>query len=311
MHPQPFEVMNDGKGDTVSLLPITFIIRSSMKERQTEMGKTPSYGGTSKMEVRVFENAQFGQVRTAQGASGEPLFCLADVCKVLGLQTNKVKQRINTRGWNTIPTPTYNQHGSLVMQEMTFIDEPNLYRCIFQSRKKEAEQFQDWVCEEVLPAIRQSGGYIATQQEDTPELIMARALQVAQATIERHQQQLQVAQAVITSQSEQLKEQAPKVEYTDSVLNATNTYTSTQMAKELNLRTAEQLHALLKTWGVMIRQSGQWMLAAKYCSQNYTKTRTHSYTKQDGTQGTNSITVWTERGRWFLHQLMQKKGGVE
>ena len=274
------------------------------------MGKTPSYGGTPKMEVRVFENAQFGQVRTAHSDHGEPLFCLADVCGVLGLQTNKVKHRLNERGWNTIPTPTYNQHGALVMQEMSFIDEPNLYRCIFQSRKKEAEQFQDWVCEEVLPAIRQSGGYLATQQEDTPELIMARALQVAQATIDRHKQQLESAKATIELQSEQLKEQAPKVEYTDSVLNSTNTYTSTQMAKELNLRTAEQLHALLKTWGVMIRQSGQWMLAAKYCGQNYTKTRTHSYTKQDGTQGTNSITVWTERGRWFLHQLFEQKGGV-
>lgn len=280
-----------------------------MKERQTEIGTTLSDGGQN--QVRVFENARFGQIRTAQGASGEPLFCLADVCKVLGLQTNKVKQRINSRGWNTIPAPTYNQYGALVMQEMSFIDEPNLYRCIFQSRKKEAEQFQDWVCEEVLPAIRQSGGYLATQATDTPELIMARALQVAQATIEKHQRQIELAEATIEEQTAQLKEQAPKVEYTDSVLNATNTYTTTQLAKELNLRTAEQLHALLKTWGVMIRQSGQWMLAAKYCGQSYTKTRTHSYTKQDGTQGTNNITVWTERGRWFLHQLMQQKGGVK
>lgn len=278
-----------------------------MKERLSEMGKTPSDGGRN--EVRVFENVRFGQIRTAQGASGEPLFCLADVCKVLGLQTNKVKQRINSRGWNTIPTPTYNQHGALVMQEMNFIDEPNLYRCIFQSRKEEAEQFQDWVCEEVLPAIRQSGGYLAHHSEDTPEMIMARALQVAQSTIERHAKQLEVAKATITHQSEQLKEQAPKVEYTDNVLNSVNTYTSTQMAKELDLRTAEQLHGLLKEWGVMIRQSGQWLLAAKYCGLNYTKTRTHSYTRQDGTQGTNNITVWTERGRWFLHQLMAKKGG--
>lgn len=262
------------------------------------------------MEVRVFESARFGQIRTAHGDHGEPLFCLADVCGVLGLQTNKVKKRLNERGWNTIPTPTYNQHGALVVQEMNFIDEPNLYRCIFQSRKEEAEQFQDWVCEEVLPAIRQTGGYIAAQPEDTPELIMARASMVAQSTIEKSQRQLQAAQAVITHQSEQLKEQAPKVEYTDNVLNAATTYTSTQMAKELDLRTAEQLHALLKSWGIMIRQSGQWMLSAKYCGQSYTKTRTHPYTKQDGTQGTNSITVWTERGRWFLHNLMQQKGGV-
>lgn len=270
----------------------------------TEMGKTPSYGGQN--EVRVFESAKFGQVRTSKTESGDPLFCLVDVCKALGLSNpRKVKTQLSPKGVTISDTPT---NGGV--QQLNFITEANLYRCIFQSRKEEAEQFQDWVCEEVLPAIRQTGGYIATQPEDTPELIMARALQVAQSTIERHQQQLQVAQAVITSQSEQLKEQAPKVEYTDSVLNATNTYTSTQMAKELDLRTAEQLHALLKSWGIMIRQSGQWMLAAKYCGQNYTKTRTHSYTKQDGTQGTNCITVWTERGRWFLHQVFEQKGGV-
>ena len=275
-----------------------------MKERQSEIGKTLSDGGQN--QVRVFENARFGQVRTAQGASGEPLFCLADVCKALeiGGGARNVKSRLKARGVVSINTPT---KGGI--QEMNFIDEPNLYRCIFQSRKEEAEQFQDWVCEEVLPAIRQSGGYLAHHSEDTPEMIMARALQVAQSTIERHAKQLEVAKATITHQSEQLKEQAPKVEYTDNVLNSVNTYTSTQMAKELDLRTAEQLHGLLKEWGVMIRQSGQWLLAAKYCGLNYTKTRTHSYTRQDGTQGTNNITVWTERGRWFLHQIMAKKGG--
>lgn len=271
----------------------------------TEIGTTLSDGGTSQKEVRVFENARFGQIRTAQGASGEPLFCLADVCKALGLSNpRKVKTQLSQKGVTISDTPTKGG-----MQQLNFITEANLYRCIFQSRKEEAELFQDWVCEEVLPAIRQSGGYVATKVEDTPEMIMARALQVAQSTIERHQQQLQAAQATITSQSEQLQAQAPKVEYTDNVLNSVNTYTSTQMAKELDLRTAEQLHKLLKGYGVMIRQSGQWLLAAKYCGQNYTKTRTHSYIRQDGTQGTNNITVWTERGRWFLHQLMAKKGG--
>lgn len=274
-----------------------------MKERQSEMGKTPSDGGRN--EVRVFENARFGQIRTAQGASGEPLFCLADVCKALGLSNpRKVKTQLSPKGVTISDTPT---NGGI--QQLNFITEANLYRCIFQSRKEEAEQFQDWVCEEVLPAIRQSGGYLAHHSEDTPEMIMARALQVAQSTIERHAKQLEAAQATITHQSEQLKEQAPKVEYTDNVLNSVNTYTSTQMAKELDLRTAEQLHGLLKEWGVMIRQSGQWLLAAKYCGLNYTKTRTHSYTRQDGTQGTSNITVWTERGRWFLHQIMAKKGG--
>ncbi len=184
-----------------------------------------------------------------------------------------------------------------------------MYKCIFLSRKKEAEAFQDWVCSDVLPSIRKNGGYMVARVDDTPELIMARALQVAQSTIERHAKQLEAAQATITSQSQPLKEQAPKVEYTDNVLKSVNTYTSTQMAKELDLCTAEQLHGMLKGWGMMIRQSGQWLLAAKYCGQGYTKARTSTYTRSDGSQGTNTITVWTELGRWFLHQLMSKKGG--
>lgn len=312
MHPQPFEVMNDGKGDTVSLLPITFIIRSSMKERQTEMGKTPSYGGTPKMEVRVFENAQFGQVRTAQSDDAKIWFCLTDVAKALDLsQVSRLKSRLKSEGVTTIKgvSKTTNQYNVTTEQlvDMNFIDEPNLYRCIFQSRKAEAEQFQDWVCEEVLPSIRQTGGYLATQKEDTPEMIMARALQVAQSTIEKHQRQLELAEATIEEQTAQLREQAPKVEYVDHVLASVNTYTSTQMAKELNLRHAEHLHALLKDRGVMYRQSGHWFVTAKYSERGYTKTRTHAYVRSDGSQGTNSITVWTESGRLFLHDLLTAK----
>lgn len=163
------------------------------------MGKNPSDGGQN--QVRVFENAQFGQIRTAQGASGEPLFCLADVCKALGLSNpRKVKTQLSPKGVTISDTLT---NGGI--QQLNFITEANLYRCIFQSRKAEAELFQDWVCEEVLPAIRETGGYVATHQEDTPEMIMARALQVAQSTIEKHQQQLEAAQATITLQSQQLK----------------------------------------------------------------------------------------------------------
>lgn len=235
--------------------------------------------------MQTFNSAKFGELRTQQTPDGKIWFCLVDVCKALDLQqASRVKSRLKTDGVTTIKgvSSTTNQHGTKTEQvvNLNFIDEPNLYRCIFQSRKEEAELFQDWVCEEVLPAIRQSGGYLTHHSEDTPEMIMARALQVAQSTIQKHQQQLEAAQATITHQSEQLKEQAPKVEYTDNVLNSVNTYTSTQMAKELDLRTAEQLHGLLKEWGVMIRQSGQWLLAAKYCGLNYTKTRTHSYTRQ-------------------------------
>ena len=63
-------------------------------------------------------------------------------------------------GGDTIETPIKNQFGTVVAQKMIYIDEPNLYRCIFQSRKAEAEQFQNWVFEEVLPSIRRNGAYL-------------------------------------------------------------------------------------------------------------------------------------------------------
>ena len=219
--------------------------------------------------------------------------------KSLGLtHITELRKRLQEKGCSSIAVLTNGGN-----QQMIFIDEPNLYRCIFQSRKVEAELFQNWVFEDILPSIRKTGGYLATSQDDTPELIMARALQVAQATITKHQQQLAQANERIALQDTQLKEQAPKVQYVDEVLQSVNTYTSTQMSKELGLREAEQLHKILKEMGIMFKQSGQWLLTAKYSEKGYTKPRTHQFTRNDGTIGTNTTTVWTEKGRAFLHTI--------
>lgn len=219
--------------------------------------------------------------------------------KSLGLtHITELRKRLQEKGCSSIAVLTNGGN-----QQMIFIDEPNLYRCIFQSRKVEAELFQNWVFEDVLPSIRKTGGYLATSQDDTPELIMARALQVAQATITKHQQQLAQANERIALQDTQLREQASKVQYVDEVLQSVNTYTSTQMSKELGLREAEQLHKILKEMGIMFKQSGQWLLTAKYSEKGYTKPRTHQFTRNDGTIGTNTTTVWTEKGRAFLHTI--------
>ena len=249
--------------------------------------------------VTTFNSAQFGGLRTHQTENGNVWFCLNDVMKSLGLtHITELRKRLQEKGCSSIAVLTNGGN-----QQMIFIDEPNLYRCIFQSRKVEAELFQNWVFEDILPSIRKTGGYLATSQDDTPELIMARALQVAQATITKHQQQLAQANERIALQDTQLKEQAPKVQYVDEVLQSVNTYTSTQMSKELGLREAEQLHKILKEMGIMFKQSGQWLLTAKYSEKGYTKPRTHQFTRNDGTIGTNTTTVWTEKGRAFLHTI--------
>ena len=101
--------------------------------------------------VQIFNNSQFGQMRILTGASGEPLFCLADVCKSLDLKNPRsVKTTLHQSGVHSMDVGVQTgmkSNGTPAIQtvQMNFITEPNLYRCIFQSRKKEAEQFQDWV----------------------------------------------------------------------------------------------------------------------------------------------------------------------
>lgn len=246
----------------------------------------------------------FGQLRTAT-QQDKIFFCLSDVTKALDLQVNKVKNRLKRDGWNTIPTVTLttNQHGKTTEQvnAMTYIDEANLYRCIFQSRKAEAEKFQDWVFEEVLPAIRQNGGYLAQTEADTPETLMARALKVADATLSNYEQRIRQQQERIEAQTQQLQLQAPKVQYADEVLSARGTYTTTQMAKELGLSSAIKLHNLLKAGGDMFKRSEQWFVTAKHAGKDLTAVRTTAYIDHQGKSATRLTTVWTEKGRAWLH----------
>jgi phage antirepressor YoqD-like protein len=133
------------------------------------------------------------------------------------------------------------------------------------------------------------------------------AISVLQKRIDASQQRVQILEGENEHLTKEVKQLAPKAEYTDSVLQSTSTHTMTQVAKELGM-SAYALEKKLHAAGVMFKQSGQWFLYAKYQDKGYTRPRTHCYPKSDGTSGTNTITVWTEAGRAFIHQLM--KGGA-
>lgn len=263
-------------------------------------------------EVRIFENAQFGQVRTA-GTSDEPLFCLADVCKVLELTVQNTKKRLNEKGVYSIYTPT--QGGE---QQLLFVNEQNLYKVIMRSDKPQAEPFQDWVCGEVLPSIRKSGGYIAAQPDETPDVILARALKIADETLKRTQaklseanqtidsqcRQIQMAEGTIEEQQKQIKALAPDAQYTQDVLQSTDTYTLTQVAKDLGFASVYKFTDWAKARNILYYQSRTWLPVSKYSTQRYFATRTHKYIRRDDTIGTDLLTVVTERGRMWLHSLV-------
>ena len=140
------------------------------------------------MEIKIFANPIFGDIRIAVNDKGEPLFCLSDVCKALELANpSQVKTRLDSSNLISVEvtTKSANRHGEFTRTtSMTYIGEANLYRCIFQSKKEEAKAFQNWVFGEVLPQIRRTGGYIPVSAEDDEKTVLAKALGIMKRTLE-------------------------------------------------------------------------------------------------------------------------------
>ena len=252
--------------------------------------------------ITLFENVQFGKVRVAD-VNNEPIFCLTDLCNSLQLtNSRKVKSQLDDDV--TLSYPILDNLGRT--QEATFVTEAGMYTVILRSDSPLAKPMQRWITGEVLPAIRKTGGYMISKEEDTEADIMARALLIAQSTMERQKQRLELLQNENELQKKELKASSHKVEYFDNVLQSTSVYVADQIAKELGI-TAITLNKRLVSMGIIMRRNGQLVPTADYCGKGYTKSRTHVYTKNDGSQGSNCITVWTEKGREFILTLMRKQ----
>lgn len=209
--------------------------------------------------VQTFKSPQFGEIRIT-GSSDAPMFCAADVCKALGYANPRkaVTDHVDDGDVTKRDTPT-----SIGVQTMSFVNESGLYSLIFGSKLQVAKAFKKWVTSEVLPSIRKSGGYIAAKPDESPEVIMARALQIANETIERSKQQLQMLEGENASLQEQNRILAPKAQYTDDVLQSNSTYTLTQIAHDLGMRSVHSLISELTRLRILFKQSGQYQPTAK------------------------------------------------
>lgn len=249
-------------------------------------------------QISVLKQTELcGQQFMVYGTPQEPLFKAQDVAAMLSLtNVSDMMKRVDE------DEATKLNLGSQV-GETWMLTENGLYEVLMQSRKPIAKQFKKGV-KAILKEIRKTGGYIATMQEDTPELIMARALQVAQTTISKHQQMLEQANERIVLQSEQLKQQAPKVKSYDEYISSDGTFSATQIAKEYGWG-AKTLNNKLREMGVQYKQHGQWLLFAKYSGKGYTKSVPHAFTHADGRVDVRMSTVWTAKGREYIHSLLK------
>lgn len=128
-------------------------------------------------ELQIFNNEHFGQIRTAM-INDEPYFMLADVCRVLDIKDNTTaRRRLSEKGVHSMRTLTNGGE-----QQATFINESNMYKLAFTSRKKEAENFTDWVTGEILPTLRKTGTY--SMQKTNPLEALQQIGQSINKTIE-------------------------------------------------------------------------------------------------------------------------------
>lgn len=172
--------------------------------------------------VQLFSNPQFGQIRIVMNEGGEPMFCLADVCKVLDLTPSKVVQRLEKDVLSKYPLVTNGGE-----QVSNFVSEEGLYDAILDSRKPEAKQFRKWVIGEVLPSIRKHGAYMTP---DTLEkAILSPDFIIKLATNLKEEQQ---KRSILEKENATLK---PKAALMDKIIDSGEKIDIGQTAKILGL----------------------------------------------------------------------------
>ena len=256
--------------------------------------------------VQFFSNPQFGNIRTLE-LNNKMWFGATDVATSLGYSNPRVAIVRHCKSNGVVIHDVIDSMGR--NQQMKFINEGNVYRLVASSQLPTADEFESWIFDEVIPSVIHTGGYIATKEDDTADEIMARALIVANATLAKREERIKNLQEENARQGEtinlltnEVKQSAPKIKCYNEYISSEGTYTTTQIAKEYGWG-AETLNKKLKEMGIQYKQNGQWLLTAKYDDKGYTKSIPRTYTRLDGTIGTQMQTVWTSKGREFIHSL--------
>ncbi|PED06958.1 BRO family protein [Bacillus pseudomycoides] len=235
--------------------------------------------------LQVFNHEELGQVRTIE-QNKAVWFVAKDVCEVLELSNPTMAMQ----GLDEDEKAKFNL--GLQGGATNVINESGLYSLIMSSRKPQAKAFKKWVTGEVLPSIRKDGGYLVTTEEDDEQTIMAKALLLAQRTLDRKTQQLKQAEEII-------KVQAPKVEYTDKVLSAEGFYTATETAKTLSMRSSQELYNKLVDKKIIYKsRKKNYLHKAEYSflrDENYIRYQTTAFGLQ---------MLFSEKGRYWIAQQL-------
>lgn len=228
-------------------------------------------------DIQIFNNEQFGQVRVTT-KDNEPWFVGKDIAEVLGYSNtakairdhvdieDKLSERIVLSGQN---------------REVILINESGLYSLILGSKLPSAKKFKKWVTSDVLPSIRKHGMYATDELINNPDLLIAAATKI--------------------KEERQARLEAEKLR--DKLIHQNKLYTTSEIAKELGLKSANKLNQLLAEKKIQYKQNKTWLLYSKYADCGYVSI------KQDILDSGHIIydRKWTGKGRDFILNLFKEE----
>lgn len=242
--------------------------------------------------IQIFQNQDFGEIRTISQNS-TAYFCLIDVCRILDIKNpSDAKRRLNTKG--VVTTETLTNGG---MQTTTFIDESNLYKLVFQSRKPEAERFTDWVTSEVLPSIRKHGAYMS--EETLEEALLNPDFLVKLAT------ELKAEKEARRKAEAEIEQNRSKVLFADAVSGSKDGMLIHLLAKFLNqngYKTGQnRLFATLREKGFLMRTGeGHNVPTQKAIDLGLFKVKERVISTPDGEPRLTLTTLVTAKGQQYF-----------
>ncbi|HEF5325607.1 TPA: phage antirepressor KilAC domain-containing protein [Staphylococcus aureus] len=246
--------------------------------------------------LQRFQNSQFGDLEILT-IEGKQWFPETEVAMTLGYSNPRdaISRHVKRRG--VVNHDVIDSLGR--KQNKKFIDEGNLYRLISRSKLPQAEQFEEWVFDEVLPAIRKHGIYatdnVIEQTLKDPDYIIT----VLTEYKKEKEQNLLLQQ--------EIGELKPKADYVDEILKSTGTLATTQIAADYGI-SAQKLNKLLHEARLQRKVNKQWVLYSEHMGKSYTESDTIAIVRSDGREDTVLQTRWTQKGRLKIHEIMTEFG---
>jgi prophage antirepressor-like protein len=250
-------------------------------------------------EMQVFNHTEFGELGVLI-IGGKEYFPASKCASILGYTNPRDAIVRHCRG--VVKHDIIDNLGRT--QEMNFIPEGDLYRLIIRSNLPEAQRFESWVFDEVLPSIRKYGLYapdvLIDKMLGNPEYGIRLLTEYKQAKEKARQLELENAK-----HKQIIGELRPKASYYDLILQNKSLVPITKIAKDYGM-SGQAMNKLLHQLGVQYKMGNTWLLYQDYADQGYTQSKTHTIDAEKSVMHT----YWTQKGRLFLYDLLKNERGL-